>query len=194
MMMHDHKMITESEKVTLCKLKVFLSLKQNPQYKPPPSIKRRDDVVDFVVTTLTRNNGVPVNAPQSESKTFKKPGSKVKFEYSFLCELVQSHGLEVLIYFAILCGCDYYKIDGCGPKKGLKILIDMFNDSQWRRELTRDQFIHLLVSITRKRLPNLTVSADDLFAGIFRAWIAFRHLVVFSPSRVASTSRAIICY
>lgn len=95
---------------------------------------------------------------------------------------------EEFIFYCVLCGCDYFKLDTFGPSKAMKIIekcsskIFELKDDADDLYLQMQKINYILESvkfecskITKKQLKSI----DDIEIGIIKAFIAFEQNLVY---------------
>ena len=108
---------------------------------------------------------------------------KISVHYFTLRALIQSHGLQVLRLFGILCGSDYYKIAGFGPVKALDVIQQVYTQCTGHTILPcfsdDSMFMQTLVRVICEVAPQ--VDRDAMHTGLLKALLAFEHHRVFNP-------------
>ncbi len=90
-LMTDQKIIEDSDKLTLSKLKLFL--KNNPRFKPPSSVTRREAIIDWVVNAINSTGPLASVNTANEVPAPTISTRPANAQYAVLRKLVHSHGL-----------------------------------------------------------------------------------------------------
>jgi hypothetical protein len=154
-----NELAPDASKFTLNHLALLYKV---PKYLHLKSSGKREAQVDFILKTLS---GAPMTVKAA-------PEHRISTSFWDLRALICEHGPDVLIVYAVLAGCDYVKLKGCGPGKASQILQVAYANGQ-----VPD--LNCLVQSVCEVVPSLTEAT--VRPALSNALLAFRHPVVFNP-------------
>lgn len=153
----------DATKFTLSHLKTLYAKRSDLR---PARLGNRSDQVSHLLQTLT---GAPQTAPVLEVDA----AQAIPAYFRILLELVRTHGLEVLIYFAVLVGCDYIDLPNCGPVTACTILSAAY---------ARSSDTPLILRLEQAALAIMSTWTQTLVTpALANAVLAFKHPLVYHP-------------